>query len=67
MSDTTSDTNISIGRLILVPSLITLAITLLRVVGELQHWSKCLFNATILWSWARSWEESSRRLPAVVR
>jgi hypothetical protein len=45
MADTTSGTNISIGRLILVPSLITLAITVLRVVGELQHWSKTLFNA----------------------
>jgi hypothetical protein len=30
--------------LILVPSLITLAVTILRLVGELQHWSKVLFN-----------------------
>jgi hypothetical protein len=45
MADTTSGTNISIGRLILVPSLITLAITILRVVGELRHWSNVLFNA----------------------
>lgn len=35
---------ISIGKLILVPAIITLAITLLRLVGELQHWSRGLFN-----------------------
>ena len=33
-----------IGRLILVPALITLAVTLLRLVGELQGWSSTLFN-----------------------
>jgi hypothetical protein len=33
-----------IGRLILVPALITLAVTLLRLVGELQGWSPALFN-----------------------
>jgi len=32
------------GRLILVPALITLAITLLRLAGELLHWSPTLFN-----------------------
>jgi len=31
-------------NLILVPSVITLAVTILRVVGELQHWSPLLFN-----------------------
>jgi hypothetical protein len=35
---------VSIGRLILVPALITLAITILRLVGELLHWSKLFFN-----------------------
>jgi hypothetical protein len=35
---------ISIGRLILWPSVITLAITALRLVGELQHWSPKYFN-----------------------
>jgi hypothetical protein len=30
--------------LILVPSLITLAVTILRLVGELQNWLKLLFN-----------------------
>jgi hypothetical protein len=36
--------NISIKKLILVPALITLAITLLRLIGELQRWSPALFN-----------------------
>lgn len=31
-------------RLILVPALVTLAVTLLRLVGELQGWSSRLFN-----------------------
>ena len=33
-----------IGKLILVPAAITLAVTLLRLVGELQGWSPTLFN-----------------------
>ncbi len=32
------------GRLILVPAVITLAVTLLRLVGELQNWSPALFS-----------------------
>jgi hypothetical protein len=35
---------VSVGRLILWPAVITLAITVLRLVGELQHWSPKLFN-----------------------
>jgi hypothetical protein len=31
-------------RLVLVPGLMTLAVTLLRLVGELNHWSPTLFN-----------------------
>jgi hypothetical protein len=31
-------------KLILVPALITLAVTLLRLTGELLHWSPALFN-----------------------
>jgi hypothetical protein len=31
-------------QMILIPALITLAITLLRLVGELQHWSDAYFN-----------------------
>jgi hypothetical protein len=34
----------SIGKLILVPAIITLGITILRLVGELQHWTPILFN-----------------------
>jgi hypothetical protein len=41
MPDTRS---ISITSLITVPALITLGITVLRLVGELQHWSPRLFN-----------------------
>ena len=39
-----SGNRVRISRLILIPSVITLAITLLRVVGELRHWSPALFN-----------------------
>jgi hypothetical protein len=35
-----------IARLILVPSVITLLITLLRITGELRHWSSTLFNSS---------------------
>jgi hypothetical protein len=34
----------SLKSLILVPSVITLAVTLLRLVGELQHWSPVFFS-----------------------
>ncbi|MBZ5562938.1 MAG: hypothetical protein LAP13_11030 [Acidobacteriia bacterium] len=46
------NSNSTITRLILVPSLITLAVTLLRLVGELEHWSRAFFNpeAGGLWS-----------------
>src|SRR5437773_4441808 len=33
-------------QLILVPSLFALAVTILRLVGELQHWSPKLFNSS---------------------
>jgi hypothetical protein len=35
---------LSIRRLIVVPAVITLAVTLLRLVGELQNWSPRLFS-----------------------
>lgn len=44
MGETDSSTGVCISRLILVPSLITLAVTILRLVGELQHWPKVWFN-----------------------
>jgi hypothetical protein len=43
MTDT-SGSRINILQLILIPSLITLGVTLLRLVGELQHWPTSLFN-----------------------
>jgi len=39
-----SGSQISITKLILTPSAITLAVTLLRLVGELQHWPTVLFS-----------------------
>jgi len=39
-----SNFDISTRRLILAPALITLGITLLRLVGELNRWSPALFN-----------------------
>jgi hypothetical protein len=36
--------DLPLKKLILVPALITLAVTLLRLVGELMHWSPRLFN-----------------------
>jgi hypothetical protein len=37
--------SMSITRLITVPALITLAITILRLVGELEHWPRPWFSA----------------------
>ena len=36
---------LSANHLILVPAIISLGVTLLRLVGELQHWSKTYFNS----------------------
>jgi hypothetical protein len=44
MTETNSRSDLSILRLILVPSIISLAITLLRLVGELQGWSEVFFT-----------------------
>ena len=41
MADTSHPTT---RELVLVPAIITLAVTALRLVGELQHWSSTLFN-----------------------
>ncbi|HEV7502723.1 MAG TPA: hypothetical protein VGQ33_22050, partial [Vicinamibacteria bacterium] len=38
------ENDLEIRKLILVPAVITLAITLLRLMGELRHWSPVLFN-----------------------
>ncbi len=39
-----NEARVPIKELILIPSLITLAITVLRLVGELQNWSPALFS-----------------------
>ena len=45
MPESTSDSSLDIGGLILVPALITLGITFLRLAGELAHWSPRFFSA----------------------
>lgn len=46
MTEPNAQEQFNIGRLILVPALITLAVTLLRLVGEVQHWASRWFSAT---------------------
>jgi len=48
-----------IGKLILVPAVITLAVTLLRLVGGLQGWSPILFNRWTLVMFNRGEEARS--------
>ena len=47
MAEATGPSRLSVGRLILIPGLITLAVTILRLVGERQHWSDVWFNRTM--------------------
>ena len=47
MVDSVPSPGASIGKLILVPSLITLGITVLRLAGELQRWPETFFNRTM--------------------
>ena len=44
MKDSPVGPSLSIGKLILVPAVITLAVTILRLVGELENWSPVFFN-----------------------
>ncbi len=46
MPQSNSSTQVCIAKLILIPSVITLAITILRLVGELQHWSQVFFRSS---------------------
>jgi hypothetical protein len=39
-----SDSEVPVGKLILVPALITFVVTVVRLVGELQHWSARWFS-----------------------
>lgn len=43
-NDRDSTERLAIWPLIKVPAIITLAVTILRLVGELEHWSKALFD-----------------------
>jgi hypothetical protein len=52
MNATVTNTRLSIPRLIFWPSLVTLAVTLVRLAGELLHGSKTLFNAEPGGAWA---------------
>lgn len=45
MAESAPSGKFSIGKLILIPSLFTLAITILRLVGELQHGPAILFSS----------------------
>lgn len=44
MPTTNSSSHVSVTRLITIPAVITLAVTILRLVGELQQWSRTWFN-----------------------
>lgn len=44
MAQTSSSRQLSAGRLILFPATITLAVTLLRLAGELRHWPRPWFD-----------------------
>jgi hypothetical protein len=45
MNESNSRHSVSIGGLIAIPAVITLAITILRLYGELQHWGAPWFNS----------------------
>lgn len=44
MAETHSEQQVSIAKLILIPAVICLGVTLLRLVGELQNWNEFWFN-----------------------
>jgi hypothetical protein len=52
VANSTAHAPISTGRLILLPGLITLAVTILRLLGEVQHWSKAFFNPEAGGAWS---------------
>jgi hypothetical protein len=47
MTDSNPTNQLPLRRLILAPGLITLAVTLVRLVGELQRWPETFFNRTM--------------------
>ena len=44
MAESNSGSRVSIAHLILIPSVITLGVTILRLVGELNNWSEFWFS-----------------------
>ena len=46
MAEAPSGARPSVMQLILLPALLTLAVTILRLIGELQHWSPMFFNSS---------------------
>lgn len=52
MTSLTEPAKLGVGRLILFPAVMTLAVTLLRLAGELAQWSKTLFNPEPGGAWA---------------
>ena len=46
MSETASRSSVSVGTLVTIPAVITLAITILRLIGELQHWPRPWFDSS---------------------
>jgi len=52
MSQSTPTKPLSIPRVVAIPGLLTLGVTILRLVGELRHWSKVWFNPEVGGAWA---------------
>jgi hypothetical protein len=46
MAETTSHKRTSIAQLIFIPALISLAVTIIRLIGERQHWPTALLIQT---------------------
>ncbi len=46
MTETSSGSRVSISSLVVIPGIITLGVTILRLVGELQHWPSLLFSSS---------------------
>ena len=44
MTEPNAGERLSVTSLVMMPALITLAVSILRLVGELEHWPKVLFN-----------------------
>ncbi len=44
VTEKNAESRLSIARLVFIPAVVTLAVTLLRLVGEQRHWSPLLFN-----------------------